>query len=117
MTRELALRTKRILETKEKSQNDSDSSLWCWGLNIFQTLDVSEIDSYRLNDVADKLGLASKRKRARRLRIINLVHQVKKCFHEIRDEIGRWKSLLEVPYQQYLLEKATYKNRALHYER
>lgn len=28
-----------------------------------------------------------------------------KCFHEIREEIKRWREILSVPYQEYLLNK------------
>lgn len=34
-----------------------------------------------------------------------MVQQVQKSFHPIRDEIARWRKLLEVPYQEYLLAK------------
>jgi hypothetical protein len=35
----------------------------------------------------------------------NLVQSVGKSLHLIRDEIRRWRIILEVPYQEYLLSK------------
>ena len=34
---------------------------------------------------------------------IKLVQQVGKSLHPIADEIARWRKILEMPYQEYLL--------------
>jgi hypothetical protein len=34
--------------------------------------------------------------------VLTLVQQVLKSYHEIRDEIVRWRQILEVPYKEYL---------------
>ena len=34
-----------------------------------------------------------------------MMRQVGKFLHQIGDEIIRWKEILEVPYQEYLLNK------------
>lgn len=35
--------------------------------------------------------------------VISMVRHLLKNFHLIADEIARWRDILEVPYQQYLL--------------
>jgi hypothetical protein len=35
----------------------------------------------------------------------HMVQQVGKSLHLIRDEIVRWRDILEVPYQEYLITK------------
>ena len=37
--------------------------------------------------------------------ILYLVHQVGESLQLIRDEVARWRKILEVPYQEYLLSK------------
>jgi len=32
----------------------------------------------------------------------DLVQQVGESFHQIRDEVARWRNILEVPYQEHL---------------
>lgn len=34
-----------------------------------------------------------------------MVHQVGKSLHPIRDEIARWRKVLDIPYREYLLSK------------
>lgn len=34
-----------------------------------------------------------------------MVQQLQKSLHEISDEIARWRDILAVPYQEYLLSK------------
>lgn len=34
-----------------------------------------------------------------------LVQQIDISFHSIGDEVSRWRRILEVPYQEYLLNK------------
>lgn len=38
-------------------------------------------------------------------RMTNLVQQVQKSLHSISGEIARWRKILEVPYQEYVLGK------------
>jgi len=35
----------------------------------------------------------------------HVVQQTQKSYHQIRDEIARWKDVLGVPYQEYLVNK------------
>jgi hypothetical protein len=37
--------------------------------------------------------------------ITDVVHQMGKSLHSIRDEIVRWGKILDVPYREYLLFK------------
>lgn len=46
------------------------------------------------------------KKNARTSRAFFLVQQVEKCFHEIRDELERWRQILAVPYQEYLVSQS-----------
>jgi len=38
--------------------------------------------------------------------VSSLVQQVEKSFHEIRDELARWRQILAVPYQEYLVSRS-----------
>jgi hypothetical protein len=39
------------------------------------------------------------------LGLTDVVQQVGKSLHEIRDEIARWRIILEVPHQEYSLHR------------
>lgn len=47
------------------------------------------------------LKLSVKKKSAEALGDFYLVHHLEKSFHIIRDEMERWREILEVPYQEY----------------
>lgn len=42
---------------------------------------------------------------SRNYSLIYLVQQVGKCLHLIKGEVARWRKILEIPYQEYLLGK------------
>jgi hypothetical protein len=66
---------------------------------------LSESNKVYTPEISPLYRLATNKKDAEASDLARLVQQVGKSLHQIRDEIARWRVILDVPYQDYLLSK------------